>query len=94
MNITIKSKIRYNGKEYSNLGDLPVEARAAYERAMRAGPNVAVAKKIVVNGREFASKADMPADQKKIYDDVMALIQDNGEVTLPGVRLPEPSRSR
>src|SRR2546423_14721314 len=89
VNITIKSKIRYNGKEYSSLGDLPAEARAAYERAMRAGPNVAVARKIVINGQEFANQSDMPADQKKNYDDVMALLRDNGAVTLPGVRLAE-----
>lgn len=82
VNIRIKSKIRYNGQEYSSPRDLPADARAAYDKAMRA-PALVAAHKIVINGQEFANETDMPAGEKKIYDDVLALIQDNGEVTLP-----------
>ena len=89
MNIRIQSKIRYNGQEYSSPRDLPVEVRAAYDKAMRA-PALVAANKIVINGQEFANETDMPAGQKKLYDDVLALIQDNGEVTLPGARQTEP----
>jgi hypothetical protein len=89
VNIRIKSKIRYNGQEYSSPGDLPAEVRAAYDKAMRA-PGVVTAHKIVINGQEFANETDLPAGQKKIYDDVLALIQDNGEVTLPTARQGEP----
>ena len=83
MNIRIKSKIRYNGQEYSSPRELPVEVRAAYNQALR-NPTVVTAHKIVINGHEFTGETDLPAGQKKLYDDVLALIEDNGEVTLPG----------
>ena len=89
MNIRIQSKIRYNGQEYSSPRDLPAEVRAAYDKAMRA-PALVTAHKIVINGQEFANETDLPAGQKRIYDDVLALIQDNGEVTLPTAPHAEP----
>lgn len=82
VHIRIKSKIRFNGQEYSSPRELPAEARAAYEKAMRA-PALLTAHNIVINGQEFSGDMDLPPGQKKIYDDVLALIQDNGEVTLP-----------
>ena len=85
MNIRIKSKIRYNGQEYSSPRELPVEVRAAYDQALR-NPALVTAPKIVINGQEFAGESEMPAGQKRLYDDVLALIQDNGEVTLPGTQ--------
>jgi len=89
VNIRIQSKIRYNGQEYSSPRDLPADARAAYEKAMRA-PALITTNKIVINGQEFANEADLPVGQKRIYDDVLALIQDNGEVTLPTGHQAEP----
>lgn len=89
VNIRIKSKIHYNGQEYSSPRDLPAEARAAYEKAMRT-PALVATHKIVINGQEFAEETDLPAGQKQIYDDVLDLLQDNGEVTLPGAHQPEP----
>ena len=89
MNIRIKSKIRYNGQEYSSPRELPVEVRAAYDQALH-NPALVTAHKIVINGQEFAGESEMPAGQKRLYDDVLALIQDNGEVTLPGARSVEP----
>lgn len=89
MNIRIKSKIRYNGQEYSSPRDLPVEVRAAYDKALR-NPAAVTTQRIVINGHEFAGETDMPANEKKLYDDVLALIQDNGAVTLPG---PPPTES-
>lgn len=89
VNIRIKSKIRFNGQEYASPRDLPAEVRAAYDKAMRA-PTLVTAHKIIINGHEFANEADLPAGEKRIYDDVLALIQDNGEVTLPGARQTEP----
>ena len=84
MNIRIKTKIRYNGQEYSTSAELPADARAAYEKALRSGSGVVASKKVVINGQEFASESALPPDQKKLYDDVLALIQNNGAVTLPG----------
>jgi len=80
VSITLKSKIRYNGQEYSSPADLPPEIRAAYEQALHSG---AVKKKFVFNGEAFANEEAMPADVRKLCDDVMGVIENNGEVTIP-----------
>ena len=86
VSVTIKSKIRYNGQEYSSPAELPPDVRAAYEKAFRELPtgfNAPVKKKFVFNGEKFASEDGMPADVRKLYDDVMSVIENNGEVTIP-----------
>src|ERR1700719_1034401 len=80
VSITLKSKIRYNGKEYSSPAELPPDVRRAYEKALHEGP---VKKKFVVNGQSFANEDAMPADLRKLCDDVMSLIENNCEVTIP-----------
>jgi hypothetical protein len=80
VSITLKSKIRYNGREYSSPSELPPEVRMAYQKALHEG---AVKKKFVVNGVQFASEDGMPADVRKLCDDVMSVIESNGEVTIP-----------
>jgi hypothetical protein len=77
---TLKSKIRYNGQEYSSPAELPPEVRVAYEQALHSG---AVKKKFVFNGEQFANEDAMPADVRKLCDDVMGVIENNGEVTIP-----------
>jgi len=87
VSITLKTKIRYNGKEYSSPAELPPEVRAAYENALHgkaAGFNGAVVKKrFFINGQSFSNEEEMPADVRKLCDDVMGVIENNGEVTLP-----------
>jgi hypothetical protein len=80
VSITLKSKIRYNGQEYSSSAELPPEVRVAYEQALHSG---AVKKKFVFNGEQFANEDAMPADVRKLCDDVMGVIENNGEVTIP-----------
>ena len=80
VSITLKSKIRYNGREYSSSAELPPEVRMAYEKALHSG---AVKKKFVFNGELFANEDAMPADVRKLCDDVMGVIENNGEVTIP-----------
>jgi hypothetical protein len=80
VSITLKSKIRYNGQEYSSPGELPPEVRAAYEKALREVP---LKTKFVINGEQFANEAAMPADVRRLCDDVMSAIENNGEVTIP-----------
>ena len=91
VSITLKSKIRYNGKEYSSPSELPPEVRMAYEKALHEG---AVKRKFVVNGVQFASEDGMPADVRKLYDDVMGVIENNGEVTIPNGKDTEPLLSK
>jgi hypothetical protein len=78
--ITLKGKIRYNGQEYSSPAELPPDVRMAYEQALHDG---AVKKKFVFNGEQFANEEAMPADVRKLCDDIMGVIENNGEVTLP-----------
>jgi hypothetical protein len=80
VSITLKSKIRYNGQEYSSPAELPPDVRMAYEEALHDG---AVKKKFVFNGEQFANEEAMPADVRKLCDDIMGVIENNGEVTLP-----------
>ena len=80
MSITLKTKIRYNGQEYSSPADLPPEVRMAYEKALHGG---AVKKRFTFNGESFANEEAMPPDVRKLCDDVMGVIENNGEVTIP-----------
>ena len=86
VSITLKTKIRYNGQEYASPADLPPDVRVAYEKALHDG---GVKKKFVFNGEQFASEEAMPADVRKLCDDVMGVIENNGEVTIPNGK-PEP----
>lgn len=88
MSITLKRKIRYNGQEYSSPSELPPEVRLAYEKALHEGH--VKTSKFVINGQQFASEEAMPADIRRLCDDVMGVIENNGEVTLPNRE--EPNR--
>jgi hypothetical protein len=80
MNINVKTKIRYKGREYASPAELPADARAAYEQAIAgapaAGPNQTVSKKIILNGQEFSNLDQMPAGDRKLYEDAMHLMRD------------------
>ena len=80
VNITLKKTIRYNGKEYSSLAELPPEIRSAYEKALHEVP---AKMNFVFNGEQFADEAAMPPGVRKLCDDIMGVIENNGEVTIP-----------
>jgi thiamine pyrophosphate-dependent acetolactate synthase large subunit-like protein len=84
MNINVKTKIRYQGREYASPEELPAEVRAAYEQAMSGTPGVAAAsaisKKIVLNGQTFSNEDEMPAAERKLYDDAIKLMRDSSAV--------------
>ena len=52
--------------------------------------NINVKTRIRYNGREYASQNQIPDDIRQICDDVMSVIENNGEVTLPSGRPLEP----
>ena len=79
MNINVKTKIRYNGREYSSPNELPPEVRSGYEKAL-AG---AAQRRITINGQEFGSENELPEEVRNFAEDVINLVQNNGEVTLP-----------
>jgi hypothetical protein len=89
MNITVETKVRYNGKEYDSPDGLPPEVRAIYDRALTgAAPGLTVNENVktvvTINGERFSSADQLPAGQKKLYDDAMQLIRDTqaGATTL------------
>jgi len=83
VSIKLKSKIRYNGQEYASPSALPPEVRLAYEKALHGGTVKKKFTKFTINGQDFESEDAMPADIRKLCDDVMGVIENNGEVTIP-----------
>lgn len=83
VSITLKSKIRYNGREYASPAELPPEVRLAYEKALHDGAVKKRFTKFTINGQQFDSEDAMPADIRRLCDDVMGVIENNGEVTIP-----------
>ena len=81
MNITFKTKIRYNGKDFSSVDELPPEIRAIYERALANRPNklmstgTKVVTRLVVNGHEVESTKELSEDEQQIYADTMQLLR-------------------
>ena len=84
MNISFKTKIRYNGKDFSSVDELPPEIRAIYERALANRSNKLmstgskVVTQLVVNGHEVGSTKELSEDEQKVYADMMQLLKDSG----------------
>lgn len=83
----VKTRIRFNGHDYSGPEELPPEVRVAMEKAMA---NRAASEKLVVNGEEVSGDGSSADSARKLYDDVMSVMENNGEVTLPNSRRFEP----
>ena len=81
MKFRLKTKIRYDGREYSDLNELPPEVRTAYEKALRSDATHPA--KLVFNDHEYTDPAEMPDGVRQLCEDVMSVIENNGEVTLP-----------
>src|SRR5437879_13213460 len=76
MKVNLKTKIKYNGQEYSSVEELPPEARSAYEKAI-AADSATLSTRIVFNEREYASPEQMPTAERQLYEDAMKLEHDN-----------------
>lgn len=83
----VKTRIRFNGRDYSKPDELPPEVRVAMEKAMA---NRVAREKVVINGQEIAGDNQTPDAVRKLYDDVMGVMENNGEVTLPNSKRFEP----
>jgi hypothetical protein len=82
VNISVKTKIRFNGQEYSSPDQLPPEVQAAYRKACMERP-VSLHQclgKIVVNGTPITGD---PEAGRRLYEDIMSVVENNGHVTLP-----------
>lgn len=74
MQVSFNSKIRYKGREYDRLEDVPAEIRAPLDKALarvwtgtKGAPELN--SRIVVNGCEFASSAELPPRYRRLLDD-------------------------
>ncbi|MFI5143066.1 MAG: hypothetical protein ACHQQS_03280 [Thermoanaerobaculales bacterium] len=100
--VTVKRKIRYQGKEYESIDELPEAVRQAYERAMAGGgqagfPTAVQSQpgKIVFNGHEYGGIATMPPDVRNAYEGVMRAVVGGqpvgATVEMPTKRSDEPA---
>ena len=80
--------IKYNGQEYAKPRDLPPNVRRAYELALH-GERGANARRILrrfrgTNDRDLDLADTVPSDVCRLCDKILSVINNNGEVTLPG----------
>ena len=80
MNVSIKTKIHYQGKEYSSTDELPPEARAAYQKVLTDASdgtlNQGVPTRLIINAQQFSWPGNIPEAQKKLFEDVMQVVKD------------------
>src|SRR5437868_11950782 len=79
MKINLKTKIKYNGQEYSSVEELPPEGRSAFEKAIAENRGT-VSSKIVFNGQEYASPEQMPPSERQLYEDAIKLAAESGRI--------------
>ena len=79
-----KTNIQFNGREYANADEMPVDVRAAYDRAvddvppLHSGARIAakLKAKIIVNGTEFDHPGEMSVDDRhSLHEALEALCQ-------------------
>ena len=79
MSTRTKTNIRFNGREYANADEMPVDVRAAYDRAvdelgeLHSGARLAakLKAKIIVNGNEFNHPGEMSVDDRHLYHEAL-----------------------
>jgi hypothetical protein len=79
VNARSKTNIRFNGREYANADEMPVDVRAAYDRAvdelgeLHSGARLAakLKAKIIVNGNEFNHPGEMSVDDRHLYHEAL-----------------------
>lgn len=79
MSARTKTNIQFNGREYANADDMPVEVRAAYDRVvdetaeLHSGARLAAKlnAKIIVNGNEFSNAGEMSVDDRHLYHEAL-----------------------
>ncbi len=82
-NISLRTKIIINGKEYNSIEEMEPEVRQQYERVIarrntaKPGNPLQRETRILVNGIEYDSADKMPADIRKIYERMNSSFDDN-----------------
>ena len=76
------SNIRFNGREYANAGEMPMEIRAAYDRVvdemapLHSGARLAAKlnAKIIINGNEFNNAGEMSVHDRHLYHEALEAV--------------------
>ena len=98
MSAKSKTNIRFNGREYANADEMPVDVRAAYDRVVDDVPPVhsgarlaaKLKAKIIVNGTEFNHVGEMSADDRhSLHEALEALYQLRTSVSTTNVSTDE-----
>jgi hypothetical protein len=89
--IGVKTKIRFNGQEYSSPRQLPPEVQAAYHQAAMSSSTSLnqCLDKIILHGDEIPSDR---SSGSRLYEDILSVVENNGSVTLPVSSEPWPTR--
>jgi len=74
--------IQFNGHDYASADEMPVSARAAYDRAVAGTPVLhsgarLAAKlnaKIILNDTEFNNPGEMSVDDRRLYHEALAAV--------------------
>ena len=82
MNARSKTNIPFNGREYANADEMPVDVRAAYDRTveemppLHSGARLAakLKAKIIVNGTEFNHAGEMSVDDRHLYHEALEAV--------------------
>jgi hypothetical protein len=86
------TNIRFNGREYANADEMPVDIRAAYDRAvddmppLHSGARIAakLKAKIIVNGNELNNAGEMSVeDRHSLHEALEALVALGSVVSAP-----------
>ena len=79
---TFKPKIQFNGREYGSADEMPLDVRAAYDRAvhetpvLHSGARLAakLKAKIIVNDTEFNHPGEMSVDDRHLYHEALEAV--------------------
>jgi hypothetical protein len=96
-----KTNIQFNGREYANADEMPVDVRAAYDRAvddmppLHSGARIAakLKAKIIVNGSEFNNAGEMSVDERHSLHEALEALFTLG-AAVPATETPEIKRRK
>ena len=92
MFVSFDTKVRYKGREYSRLADIPADERAPLERALHricpsGTPTPQLNSRILINGRTVADPTSLSAAQRQYIDGLLgALFPVENAICLAAVR--------
>ena len=79
MSARTKTNIRFNGREFANADEMPVDVRAAYDHVVdditplhsEARLAAKLNAKIIINGNEFNNTGEMSVDDRHLYHEAL-----------------------